>query len=108
VTGLETAFAAIHTELVVPGLLDLATVVERMSSGAAAFGFALPALAPDAEANVTLLDLESEWEPGADGWESRSANSCFSGRRLQGRPLITVAAGRVAYRRRSFAMGVAP
>ena len=108
VTGLETAFAAIHTALVVPGLLDLAIVVERMSSGAAAFGFELPALAPDAEANVTLLDLESEWEPGADGWESRSSNSCFSGRKLQGRPLITVAAGRVAYRRRSFAMGVAP
>ena len=35
VTGLETAFAAIHTELVLPGVLDLATVVDRMSAGAA-------------------------------------------------------------------------
>jgi dihydroorotase len=107
VTGLETAFAAIHTELVVPGLLDLATVVDRMSAGAAAFGFALPGLAPGDEANVALLDLEEEWEPGADGWESRSANSCFAGRRLTGRPLMTVVAGQVAYRQRSFAMGVA-
>ena len=48
VTGLETAFAAIYTELVVPGVLELATVVERMSAGAAAFGFELPGLAPDA------------------------------------------------------------
>jgi dihydroorotase len=107
VTGLETAFAAIYTELVVPGVLELATVVERMSAGAAPFGFELPGLAPGSEANVALLDLEAEWEPGADGWESRSANSCFAGRKLRGRPLMTVAAGHVAFRQRSFAMGVA-
>ena len=33
VIGLETAFAAIYTELVAPGLVSLATVIERMSSG---------------------------------------------------------------------------
>jgi dihydroorotase len=107
VTGLETAFAAIHTELVLPGVLGLATVVDRMSAGAAGFGFELPGLAPGAEANVALLDLDAEWEPGVDGWESRSANSCFAGRTLTGRPLMTVVAGQVAYRQRSFAMGVA-
>ena len=36
VTGLETAFAAIHTELVMPGVLDLGLVVERMTAGGAA------------------------------------------------------------------------
>ena len=36
VTGLETAFAVIYTELVEPGVLDLGLVVERMSAGAAA------------------------------------------------------------------------
>ena len=38
VTGLETAFAALHTELVLPGVLDLGILVERMSAGAAPFG----------------------------------------------------------------------
>ncbi len=107
VTGLETAFAAIFTDLVLPGVLDLATVIDRMSAGATPFGFELPGLAPGAEANIALLDLEAEWEPGVDGWESRSANSCFAGRKLRGRPLMTVVAGQVAYRQRSFAMGVA-
>ena len=37
-TGLETAFAAVHTELVVPGVLPLALVVEKLSAGAALFG----------------------------------------------------------------------
>ena len=107
VTGLETAFAVLHTELVLPGTLDLATLVERMSSGATPFDIALPSLEPGSEANLVLFDPEAEWEAGADGWESRSDNSCFTGRRMRGRVLMTVAAGGVAYRQRSFAMGVA-
>jgi dihydroorotase len=107
VTGLETAFAALYSELVVPGVLDLGLLVERMSAGAAAFSYDVPTLRPGNEANVTLVDPEAEWDAGADGWESRSENSCFTGRRLRGRVLMTVIAGQVAYRQRSFAMGVA-
>ena len=107
VTGLETAFAVLHTDLVLPGVLDLATVVERLSAGAAAFGFDAPSLAPDSEANVALIDLDAEWEAGSDGWESRSENSCFAGRKLTGRSMLTIVAGQVAFRQRSFAMGVA-
>ena len=42
VTGLETAFAAIHTGLVVPGVLGLGLLVERMTSGGEPFGIAPP------------------------------------------------------------------
>jgi dihydroorotase len=107
VTGLETAFAVLHSELVLPGVLDLGVLVERMSAGAAPFGFEPPSLAPGSEASVVLFDPEAEWEAGADGWESRSQNSCFVGRTLHGRVLMTVVAGQVVYRQRSFAMGVA-
>ncbi len=107
VTGLETAFAVLHTDLVLPGVLDLGLVVDRMSAGAPSFDLDLPSLAPGSEASLVLFDPEAEWEAGAEGWESRSANSCFAGRTLRGRVLMTVVAGRVAYRQRSFAMGVA-
>lgn len=107
VIGLETAFSAIYTELVLPGVLDLATVVERLSGGAEAMGFEPPALAPGSGANLVLVDTAAEWKAGAEGWESRSDNSCFAGMRLRGRVLMTVAGGRIAYRQRSFAMGVA-
>jgi dihydroorotase len=107
VTGLETAFAVLNTDLIVPGVLDLATVIERLGAGAEPFGFAPPSLAKGAEANIALLDLEAEWEPGADGWESRSVNSFCAGRKLTGRVQMTIAGGQVAYRQRSFAMGVA-
>ena len=107
VTGLETAFAALHTVLVLPGVLDLGILVERMSAGAAPFDFEPPSLAPGSEACAVLVDPEAKWEAGADGWESRSDNSCFAGRRMVGRVLMTVVAGQVVYRQRSFAMGVA-
>jgi dihydroorotase len=78
-----------------------------MSAGARPFDLEPPTLEPGAEANIVLFDPAAEWEAGAEGWESRSENSCFDGRRLRGRVLMTVAAGVVAYRQRSFALGVA-
>jgi dihydroorotase len=100
-TGLETSFAAVHTELVLPGVLPLSLVVERMTSGAALLGLPTPRIAAGEPANVTLVDLAAEWEVGENGYESRSANCCFAGRTLTGRVNMTVAAGAVAYRTRS-------
>jgi dihydroorotase len=96
-TGLETAFAALFTELVVSGEIELATVIERMTAGAALYGLAIPRIAPGELANVTLVDLEARFEVGAGGYASRSANCCFHGRALQGKVLLTVAAGTVAH-----------
>ena len=84
VTGLETAFSVIHTELVLPGVLDLATVVERMTAGAAAFGFEIPRIEPGRRGQPGADRPEAEWEAGAEGWESRSHNSCFAGWRCAG------------------------
>ena len=107
VTGLETAFAAVHTALVVPGVLELATLVERMTAGALCFGLEPPRIVPGADANLALVDLDAEWVPGAEGWESRSQNCAFAGRKLRGRVMATVVGGRVVYRNRAFALGVA-
>jgi dihydroorotase len=105
VTGLETAFAALHTGLVLPGVLDLGLLVERMTAGGGPFGLALPRIAVGEPANVCLVDLDAEWEVGEAGYESRSANCAFAGRRLTGRVRMTIAAGAVAYRERTFALG---
>ncbi|HWT94659.1 MAG TPA: dihydroorotase [Solirubrobacteraceae bacterium] len=103
-TGLETAFASVYTDLVLPGTLALPLVVERMSSGAAILGLDTPKIETGRRADVTLLDLSAEWTVGEDGYESRSENCCFAGRAFKGRVLMTVAAGSVAYRQRAFAV----
>jgi dihydroorotase len=97
-TGLETAFAAVYTELVIPGDLDLDVVVRRMTEGGVLFGLSAPIIERDAPANVVLVDLTAEWEVGAEGYASRSTNCCFHGRSLHGRVELTVAAGAVAFR----------
>ena len=98
-TGLETAFAALYTTLVEPGVLPLATLVERMTAGGALYGLPLPRVATGQPANLTLVDLQGAWTVGEDGYASRSENCCFAGRRLQGRIELTVAAGAIAHRR---------
>jgi dihydroorotase len=103
-TGLETAFAALHTELVLPGTIDLGLLVERMTAGAELFGLPTPRIAVGEPANLALVDLSAVWVAGENGWESRSENCCFAGRRLTGRVLMTVAAGAIAYRERAFSV----
>jgi dihydroorotase len=98
VTGLETAFSALNTLLVEPGLVPLETILERMSSGPArAYGLDEPRIAVGAKANLVLLDTEATWRVEEGGFRSRSANSWLLGRTLKGRVRMTVAAGRVAH-----------
>ena len=98
-TGLETAFAAVYTELVLTGELELATVIQMLTNGGTLFGLTAPTIATGASANITLIDLDAEWVVGAEGYASRSGNCCFHGRTLHGRVELTVAAGAVAYER---------
>jgi dihydroorotase len=98
VVGLETAFSALYTHLVEPGILTLETLLERMSAGPAViFGLDRPRVALGATANLTLLDLASSWRVRADRLRSRSQNSWLLGERLNGRVSLTIAAGRVAF-----------
>ena len=98
VTGLETAFAALYTRLVLQGLVPLETLLERMSSGPARiFGLEEPRIEVGAPANIAVLDLESEWEVTEAGFRSRSANSWLLGATLRGRVVKTIADGRVVF-----------
>jgi dihydroorotase len=98
VTGLETAFAAIYTNLVEPGLLRLETVLERMSAGPAGiFGLERPRIAVGAPANFVLINTKATWRVREDRFRSRSANSWLLGKRLRSKVVLTMAAGRVAF-----------
>jgi dihydroorotase len=106
-TGLETAFASVYTDLVVPGALELSTVVERMTAGLGLIDLLVPQIAVGEQANLVLVDLRAQWVVGEAGYESRSENCCFAGRTLRGRVLLTIAAGSVAWRERSIMLSAA-
>jgi dihydroorotase len=106
-TGLESAFAVLYTDLVLPGVLTLETLLERLTAAGRLFDLPTPEIAVGRPANLCLIDLETRWRIGESGYESRSANCCFAGREVQGRTLLTIAAGVVAYRERAFAVSAA-
>jgi dihydroorotase len=102
VTGLETAFSALYTHLVLAGVLTLETLLERMSAGPArAFGLDEPRIEVGARANLVALDLDAEWTVSEEGFRSLSANSWLLGETLRGRVVKTVADGRLAFARGS-------
>ena len=98
VTGLETAFAVLYTELVEPGLVSLETLLERLSAGpAGVYAIDRPRIAVDAPANLVLLDLRERWRVTEDGFRSRSVNSWLLGQTLTSKVKLTVAGGAVAF-----------
>jgi dihydroorotase len=98
VTGLETAFAALNTYLVQPGVLPLSTLLERMSAGPARiYELDRPRVAVGSTANLVLLDLEREWRVDGSEFRSRSTNSWLLGKTLTGAVAMTVAGGAVVH-----------
>ena len=98
VTGLETAFAALYTYLVEPGLVPLEVVLERMSAGPArAYELDEPRIAVGSAANLVLLDLNASYRITEETFRSRSVNSWLLGETGKGKVRATIAAGRLAY-----------
>ena len=98
VTGLETSFSALYTQLVEPGVVPLATLLERLSAGPARiYGLDVPTIEVGARANLVLLDLDAVWHVDEGSFRSKSANSWLLGSKLHGRVVQTVAAGKVVY-----------
>jgi dihydroorotase len=95
--GLETAFPVLHTELVVPGVLGLELLVERMTAGAALFDLPAPRIEPGAPADLVLVDLAADWTVGEAGYHSRAEHCAFDGRRVRGKILLTLADGAIAH-----------
>jgi dihydroorotase len=97
--GHETAFPALHTELVWSGKLSLSRLVEAMAcapgrwvGGGSAYG-----ISAGAPADLALVDLSEEWTVRADALVSRSSNSPYLGRRLGGRIVGTMVGGDLVY-----------
>jgi dihydroorotase len=98
VTGLETAFAALYTQLVEPGIVPLETILERMSAGPArAYGLDEPRVAVGKPANLVLLDLNASYRITETSFRSRSINSWLLDQTVKSAVRATVAAGRLVF-----------
>jgi dihydroorotase len=94
IVGLETAVSVLLDRLVRPGVIDLQTLVTRLSSGPARL-LNLPggSLAPGAAADITILDLAEAWTVDPARFRSRARNTPFAGWTGTGRPWMTIVGG---------------
>ena len=98
IVGLETAFPLLYTALVLGGALPLETLVRRLTADPArVMGIEAPRIRPGARADLAAFDTETEWVVEPERFRSRSRNTPFAGWRLRGRPVYTLAGGRVAH-----------
>jgi dihydroorotase len=95
-TGLETALAVVLTELVGPGVIDLSTAVDRLSTRPARIlrleEHGGP-VAPGRPANLVIFDPAAPWTVGQRPFHSMARNSAFTGRQLRGQVLHTMLRG---------------
>jgi dihydroorotase len=98
IVGLETALAVVVTNLVVPGLIDYSTLVDRMACTPARL-FHLPGgtLKNGALADVTVFDPDALWTVNPADFLSKGRNTPYSGMKLTGRTVCTVVGGEVVY-----------
>lgn len=96
IIGLETALPLTITELVDKGYLTMRQALRLMSTNPAAM-YHLDAgyLAEGGPADIVLVDTAAEVIPGE--YASRASNTPFTGWRLKGKVVKTIAGGRVVY-----------
>lgn len=100
--GMESAFPVLYSELVLGGDLDLARLVELLTSGPArVLGLEPPhygaGIKEGGRADLVLLELEAEWAMDAFRFASKGRNCPFHGRRVKGRIGYTLKNGKVVY-----------
>ena len=93
VVGLETAFAVMYTHLVKKGIISLEKLVEVMAiNPRKRFGF-------DIDKNdMTVFDLNCEYEVNPDDFKSNGKSSPFTGTRVYGKCVATFCGGKLVWR----------
>jgi len=88
--GHETAFAALHAQLVLKGKLSLTRLIEAMSFAPGRWVGEGGSLAVGSPADLVLADLSERWTVGRETLSSRSWNSPYLGQNLTGRVVGTI------------------
>ncbi len=98
IVGLETSFAVCYTELVKKGKMTISGLIDRMSrrpaeilkrqTGVLKIGY---------PADITIADLNEEYEIDPSTFKSKGVNTPFTGKKVFGRIKYTISGGYKVY-----------
>jgi dihydroorotase len=95
IVGLETAIGLAVTELVLPGILTLAQMIEKFSTNPRRIIGREIRVEEGQCAVLTLFDPGAEWTVQCAGFHSKSKNSPFNGKILKGKAIGIVNNGQL-------------
>lgn len=99
ISGLETAFGLVMNELIHRKVLTLEQLADKMAATPAKIvgldkkGWIREGYAAD----LTIVDLDEEWEVRKEDFVSKGKNSPFFGKVLRGRVQVTICGGKLVY-----------
>ena len=98
VVGLETAFAAVYTHLVKPGILSMERLMALLNGNAAKrFGFGTP-LEEGQPADLTVFDLDKPYVVDPERFQTMGRATPFAGMELYGLCLLTMINGEIVWK----------
>jgi len=98
IVGLETALGLSMTELVKKKYLTLNQLIEKLSiNPRRILSLSLINIQEGETANLTIFDPEKEWMVDIQAFKSKSKNSPFHGRRLNGKAIGVINNGKVLF-----------
>lgn len=95
ILGLETQLGLALTELVHKNVLTLTQLIEKFTVNPARLvRLNKGTLSIGADADITIFDPDKEWIYNVHETASKSRNSPFHGRKLKGKPVVTIVGGK--------------
>ncbi|TGB04983.1 dihydroorotase [Halobacillus salinus] len=103
ITGFETAFPLLYTELVEKQLVTLGELVDWLTiKPSQTFGLSFGTLQEGAHADLTLIDLTAVKQVDRHSFVSKGKNSPFHGYKLKGWPVLTMVDGEIAFKEANY------
>ncbi len=98
ITGLETAFAAINSSLIKSNLVDLETVISKLTyEPAQLFGLDRGTLQVGSAADLTMIDLDEEWQVTPASLATKGKNTPWLNQTLTGKVKLVMVDGVIKY-----------
>ena len=95
-TGLETSVGVVLTDLYHTQVFTLNEIVNKMSvQPAKLYGLDAGSLKPGCKADITILDLDKEWDIDSSQFYTRGKFTPFEGKKCRGKAVATIVGGKI-------------